>query len=51
VNKKPMPFKGKESKAEERKEKRMSPAAYKRGEMMEKSAGYMCGGSVKAKKR
>jgi len=29
----------------------MSPAAYKRGEMMEKSAGYMCGGSVKAKKR
>jgi hypothetical protein len=49
--KKPMPFKAKESKAEERKEKRMSPAAYKRGEMMEKAHGYMGGGAVKAKKR
>lgn len=48
--KKPMPFKGKESKAEERREKKMSPAAYKKGEMAEKSAGYKSGGMVKGKK-
>lgn len=46
--KKPMPpFKGKESKAEESREKRMSPAAYKRGETMEKAHGYKAGGMVK----
>jgi len=38
------PFKGKESKSEEGKEKRMSPAAYKRGEMLEKGNGYKAGG-------
>ncbi len=44
---KPNPFKNKESKAEERAEKRMPPAAYKRGEMAEKGGRYMNGGAVK----
>ena len=49
--KKPMmsTFKGKESKSEERKEKRMTPAAYKRGEAMEKAHGYKAGGAVMGK--
>jgi hypothetical protein len=44
--KKPMmsTFRGKESKSEEGKEKRMAPAAYKRGEMSEKAHGYKAGG-------
>ena len=48
--KKPMPFQGKESKKEERMEKKMPPAAYKRGEMKEKAHGYKSGGMVNGKK-
>lgn len=40
------PFKGRETKGEERREKKMSPAAYKRGEMAEGKHGYKMGGRV-----
>lgn len=39
----------KESKREERKEAKMSPAAYKRMEKKEGAHGYKCGGKVKRK--
>lgn len=46
------PFKGKESKAEEKKEKKVSPAAYKRGEKAEeaKMKKMANGGKVMKKK-
>jgi hypothetical protein len=41
ATKRPNPFAGKESKREERMEKKLPPAAYKRGERMEKAGGMM----------
>jgi len=47
IPKRPNPFAGKESKREERMEKKLPAAAYKRGERMEKPAGMKHSGRGK----
>ena len=50
ATRKPLPpFMGKESTAEEKKEKKLSPAAYKRGEKAEGEKGYAKGGGIESK--
>lgn len=45
--KKPFPFAGKESKKEEKSEKKFGKAAYMKGEKKEGEKGFKCGGKVK----
>ena len=50
ATKKPTPKFGKESAKEERMEKKMSPAAYKKVEKSEGEPGFKKGGMVKGRK-
>lgn len=47
--KKPFPFSGKETKGEEKAEKKFGKAAYAKGEKKEGERGFKCGGAVKKK--